>query len=196
MRVSWPLIRSGVFGARSNCRETKKPWKPGLSSVQEATSGFEPPNEGFADCCPRASRKCQIPRKGFPKPNEGLQGQIAGPLFGLLNRYRIIINNARELSTNSTKSLVSGARERFEKLNPRLKQPPSFGHSRPALALRRRASGSAGSSSRSVVGSAPRSSSSTGGLVWESSPRPSGALLAACTPAYLPVVSIAKGVVS
>jgi hypothetical protein len=167
----------------------KKPWISRAFLITEATGGFEPPNEGFADCCPCASRKCQIPRKGFPKPNEGLQGQIAGPLFGLLNRYRIIINNARELSTKSTKSFVSGARERFEKLNPRLNQPPFSGHSR-------RSSGSAGSSSRSVVGSAPRSSSSAGGLVWESSPRPSGALLAACMPAYLPVVSISNGVVS
>src|SRR5713101_2000917 len=90
---------SGQFQKVKHCKTTKKPWIFRASLNSEATGGFEPPNEGFADCYPHASRKCQIPRKGFPKPNEGLQVQIDGPLFGLLNRYGIIIKNPEVLST-------------------------------------------------------------------------------------------------
>ena len=71
----------------------------------EATAGFEPPNEGFADLCPHAAPKSQIPQKSLPKPNEGLQAQIDGPLFDMLTRYRVIIENPCELSNKAPASV-------------------------------------------------------------------------------------------
>jgi hypothetical protein len=38
-----------VFWGKEQWSRKKKPWFPELFNLQEATGGFEPPNDGFAD---------------------------------------------------------------------------------------------------------------------------------------------------
>ncbi len=54
--------------------------------MSEATGGFEPPNEGFADPNFLASLNCPISRKSVAKPSKGLQAYLVVPLLGPFNR--------------------------------------------------------------------------------------------------------------
>ena len=60
--------------------KSKKPWNSRAFVLLEATGGFEPPNEGFADLRPQGPLKYQISRKSVPEPGKGLQAYLVVPL--------------------------------------------------------------------------------------------------------------------
>src|SRR6185503_9613033 len=79
-------------------RATKKPWNSRAFSVTEATGGFEPPNEGFADPCLTTWRRRQISRISVIKPSGGLGAFRVVPLPGPFSNRGAIIKNSASLS--------------------------------------------------------------------------------------------------
>jgi len=88
------IVGLPVFGSSVSTRQEQavKRKDPGLLGSfraiygSEATGGFEPPNEGFADFFPRASQKAQVTRKRLPDASKGVMVKKVSPLLTSFNK--------------------------------------------------------------------------------------------------------------